>query len=251
MDEMIDLAALPAAPQEYDLATGRFATRDVEEHEEVEAEATTADAVFGSCEAVANTSVHPFASVALLKINIGSGAARGSGFFISDRLVLTAGHCVHSRFGPVTSIEVFPGFNGNFARRIVTQHFAPSPDYLVDPGDPLNDFGIIFVPPGASPVHFGFDFLSDDRLRTALHVQGYPLGITDQVFCTGPLKNIGAGLFTYSIPTGEGESGGPVWPDDPLSAIAGGIHLGIAADVGAARRIDGAVLAQIATWSAT
>lgn len=246
MGELIDLASLPPAEHEYEFDFSRYAL-DPSDDDLTMKEA----AVAGSCDVVTDTTNHPFASVAFLQINIGAlGSKRGTGFFIADRLLLTAAHCVHSRFGAVTSIDLFPGLNGPSGPSITTTRFKPFDSYLIDPTDPANDFGAIFVPPGSSTVRFGFNFIPDNFLRTLpLHLQGYPLGFTQQMFCTGPLKAISGALFSYNMPTNEGESGGPVWPDHATTAVAAGIHIGEMSGIPVARRIDQTVLQQIAAWA--
>jgi glutamyl endopeptidase len=246
VSELVDLTSLPSAEHEYEFNFSHYALEASDD------DLTMSEAVVagGSCDVVTDTSTHPFASVAFLQINIGTlGSKRGTGFFITDRLLLTAAHCVHSRFGAVTSIDVFPGLNGPGGGSITSTRFMPFDRYLIDPTDPANDFGVIFVPPGSSTLRFGFDFVPDNFLRALpLHLQGYPVGLTQQMFCTGPLKAISGALFSYNMPTNEGESGGPVWPDHATSAVAAGIHIGEMIGIPVARRVDQTVLQQIAAW---
>lgn len=67
---------------------------------------------------VSNTTVDPYTKVAFMIMRFPNGKSYvGSGNLISKDTVLTAGHCIYSKAdgGWTTSVEVYPGYNGNTA----------------------------------------------------------------------------------------------------------------------------------------
>jgi V8-like Glu-specific endopeptidase len=258
-----DLANLPAASGEFRTVDQATAPEMDVEAPDVAIEAavgvaaastTASPGAAGGCSTVANTGVFPFAAVAFLRINLSGGSFRGTGFFVTDRHVLTAGHCVQSRFGAVTSVDVYPGFNAGGRPGINTTVFRPSDGYLSDPNEPSNDFGIVVLPAGAMSVAFGFDIASDLTLQSGpVRLQGYPIGTTRQVDCTGGVapSSISSTLFSYGFSTDDGESGAPVWPDNPSYAVVAGIHIGSLSGQPTARRFDAAMLAEVGRWLAS
>ncbi len=150
-----------------------------------------------------------------------------TGWLIDADSILTAGHCVYpSANNPATTLEFFPGRNGetDYGSCFGTQAFSPQL-WIVDQNE-YNDFAIVNLDCdiGDTVGWFGFFSLAG---KTALrhlpaHVQGYP---GDKPFGTmwGMGDRIEASqkkMVFYDIDTFGGQSGSPVY--QPGRAACGG-----------------------------
>jgi V8-like Glu-specific endopeptidase len=102
---------------------------------------------------ITQTTLVPWRRLCALRIQFPSGASfRGTGFLISPRAVVTAGHCVYLRNqgGWARKIEVIPGCNGT-ARpfgQVESMAFR-SVGGWVNSNKPESDYGCIVLPAGA------------------------------------------------------------------------------------------------------
>ncbi|MGL4464402.1 MAG: trypsin-like serine peptidase [Planctomycetia bacterium] len=160
----------------------------------------------------------------------------GTGWLISPRTVITAGHCVYSSFreggeasGPrnfASKIRVTPGLSGtstpfNSQTCFVSQQSNPfrttkgwKEGYYND-----SDVGAIILPDefvdsaGNGIGHFGYAAPTDGELRNLLvNVSGYPGEDSDtQYWHDGAPGRIEPTYFLYNIDTTGGQSGSPVF----------------------------------------
>ena len=184
---------------------------------------------------VGNTDQYPWSVICSLKITAANhGKFTGTGWLISPRTVITAGHNVydHNSGGWARSIEVIPGRNG------VNRPFgeAVSRDYRsvegwVRHGKPDKDYGAIILPEdsplGRTAGFLGFAALLDPEL-TELRVNnaGYPADKTvgTMWFDANSIVAATPGKIFYKIDTNKGQSGSPVWQMKDGEREAVGIH---------------------------
>lgn len=167
----------------------------------------------------------PWRMICQLIITMANGArSRGTGWFISPRTVMTAGHCVHSarNGGWVKSIEVIPGMSGNrqpFGSVTSTQFH--SVGGWVNRNEPAEDYACIVLPEharlGEQTGWFGFAALSDGDLQNLLaNNSGYPGDKTfgTQWYNAGRIVATEHQRLSYMFDTAPGQSGSPTWRFD-------------------------------------
>ncbi|WP_211589098.1 trypsin-like serine peptidase, partial [Allorhizocola rhizosphaerae] len=228
----------------------------------VEEAAQTVEVIIGTDDRIriGNTTKVPWRRYCALKIEFPSGAVyRGTGFFIGERAVATAGHCVylHDQGGWARRIEVIPGCDGTsrpFGSALATtfrstagwtQHKLPAADYAA-----------IILPAGAFPGQkfgsFGFGvFPNEALLATPAVLAGYP---GDKPFAQlwgmrRKIKAVTAANLVYDIDTMGGQSGAPVYIKQNGRRYAVGIHNYGAGAGNSATRITAAVVANFKKWS--
>ncbi len=165
---------------------------------------------------------YPYTAICSLRIRSASGARyMGTGFFISPRVLLTAGHCVyvHSDGGWVESIEVIPARNGTDSPygTAVSETFFSLGGWIEDK-DKNYDFGVIVLPEdsplGKNVGWFGYKALRREKeyVGKTLNISGYPgdKGGKEQWWMSGEGEVQGP-LLKYDIDTFGGQSGSPVW----------------------------------------
>jgi glutamyl endopeptidase len=169
-----------------------------------------------------------------LLITYPNGAgARGTGWFIGPKTVMTAGHVVYSagNGGWATRIEVIPGMDGAsrpFGSQVGTSFRSVSG--WTSSGNPEYDYGAIILPNntlGNTVGWFGFANLSDAQLRNLfVNNAGYP---GDKPFGTawfnaGAITQVTARRLNYMIDTFGGQSGSAVWRYFNGQRHAVGVH---------------------------
>ena len=214
---------------------------------------------------VTNTQAYPWRCICSLLITAQSGTQYvGTGWLVSPRLVLTAGHCVHMADdgGWAASIEVSPGRRGS-ARpygSVVSREMRSVTGWTRD-HDSEFDYGAIILPAdtryGDQLGWFGFASRTDDHLRNVtLNLSGYPgdggprhLPNT-QWWHSRQIQNVLERELTYQIDTFGGQSGSPVWE---LASDGGrygvGIHTHGATVSNGATRITRDVFDNIMAWA--
>ncbi len=169
-----------------------------------------------------------------LLITLGNGSgARGTGWFIGPRTVMTAGHCVFSQAtgGWVRRIEVIPGMDGAsrpFGSQVGTSFRSVSG--WTSSANPEYDYGAIILPNGDLGNRvgwFGFAVLDDASLQNLfVNTAGYP---GDKPFGTiwynaGNITQVTSRRLFYMIDTAGGQSGSAVWRLQSGVRHAVGIH---------------------------
>jgi glutamyl endopeptidase len=218
---------------------------------------------------VLDTDLTPWRMVCSLEMRgaLGSGVI-GTGWLVGPRTVITAGHCVFSRFffgGWASEIAVIPGRNGSempFGRTI-SRRFS-SVEAWVQGENPDSDIGCIHLDEdiGRTVGWFSTGALPAEDLRNHLiNVSGYPgdrgNGM-EQYHHRNRIRAVTDRRIYYDVDTFGGQSGAPAWIQDADGAppTVVGIHaygttgtptaLGITAN--SAPRITPELLAQIEAW---
>lgn len=222
---------------------------------------------------VTNTRQFPYSAIASLEITAADGSVWvGTGWFISPRTLITAGHCVyiHSSQYPgangwVRSIRVIPGRDGEQQPfgSVVSTTFRSVAGWT-SRADPEYDYGAIILPEGQDLGTrvgiFGLAVYGDADLQgMMLNVTGYPgdkIGAERGTLWHGTKKavSVSPNKVFYDIDTMGGQSGAPVYrvtPEDARVAVA--VHAyGTAGSVrsNSGTRINERVLARLQAWKA-
>jgi glutamyl endopeptidase len=208
-----------------------------------------------------NTAVYPWRAICALKITAKNGKRFiGTGWLVSPRTVITAGHCVymHDEGGWPSRIEVIPGendasrpygsFTGTSFRSVKGWTNSKNRNY---------DYGAIILPansrPGDRTGYFGYSVKNDSYLRSSvLNLSGYPgdKGGDQQWFMSLRAKATSARVITYDIDTVGGQSGSPVWVKIGNQRYCVGIHTNGHSSGNSATRIVKPVFDNIKKWKA-
>jgi glutamyl endopeptidase len=162
-----------------------------------------------------------------------NAGARGTGWFIGPKTVMTAGHVVYSagNGGWARRIEVIPGMDGAsrpYGSQVGTSFRSVSG--WTSSGNPEYDYGAIILPNntlGNTVGWFGFANLSDVQLQNLfVNTAGYP---GDKPFGTlwfnaGAITQVTARRLLYMVDTAGGQSGSAVWRYLNGQRHAVGIH---------------------------
>lgn len=205
------------------------------------------------------TTNYPWRAICALRIRSATGKNYvGTGWLISPRTVITAGHCVfmHNEGGWAQSIEVIPALNGSSRpygsgsssvfRSVTGWTNSRNRDF---------DYGCIILPttykPGNTTGFFGFATRNDANiLNKTLNLSGYPAdkGADTQWFHARAPKSVAARTITYDIDTFGGQSGSPVWFIENGNRYAIGIHTNGNDAGNSATRIVTDVYNNLVTW---
>lgn len=205
------------------------------------------------------TTSYPWRAICALKITAANGSRFiGTGWLISPRTVITAGHCVymHSEGGWASSIEVIPAMNdalrpyGSFRSNVLR-----STQGWVNSRNRDFDYGAIILPansrPGDIVGSFGFAVRDDSFiLNSALNLSGYPgdKGGNQQWFMAQKPKAVTSKVISYDIDTAGGQSGAPVWVLQNGNRYGVGIHTNGSLTGNSATRIDQSVYNNLLAW---
>ncbi|MEM1450394.1 MAG: serine protease [Planctomycetota bacterium] len=195
------------------------------------------ESVCGRDDRVQVTSVTriPWRMICQLLITRSDGQqSRCTGWFISPRTVMTAGHCVfsHSGGGWARSIEVVPGMNGSFRPYgSATGTRFHSVKGWTKSRKPSHDYGCIILPKSAPLGNktgwFGFAALSKKSLKNLLvNNSGYPgdKAFGTQWYNAGRITRVTSRRLEYMLDTAGGQSGSPTWRTKSGKRHAIGIH---------------------------
>lgn len=175
---------------------------------------------------VSNTTAYPYSAICDLEMTFPNGGVRiGTGFFISYRSVLTAGHCVYDRSlgGWARSIKVMPGRNGT----TLPYGYAWASNISSVTGWTVSqnrayDYGSITLANttlGNRTGYFGYTVESDSFLRNQRNVfntAGFPgdksgSGFRPMYFTSGQISSTTSQLLYYYFDIMGGQSGSPIW----------------------------------------
>jgi glutamyl endopeptidase len=213
---------------------------------------------------VTNNEAYPWRCICSLVMTSPNGTGLiGTGWLVSPRLVLTAGHCVYCQnpdYGigwmqqPMT---IIPGRRGD------AQPFgsATSGDYRsvvgwTDSGDRDYDYGAIILPEtarfGDQLGWFGYTTRTDEELQAgSVNLAGYPGDNPSGTMWwhARAIDSVGEKVITYSLDTFGGQSGAPVWqlmPDGNRYGV--GVHTNGHVSGNSATRITSEVFNNIVSW---
>lgn len=205
------------------------------------------------------TTSYPWRAICALRIRSKTGKNFvGTGWLISARTVITAGHCVYmqNEGGWAESIEVIPAMNGNL--RPYGSGFAASFRSTTGWTNSANrdfDYGAIILGgnyrPGDTAGFFGFATRNDSDLQNfTLNLSGYPAdkGAAQQWFMARKPSAVSGRVITYQIDTFGGQSGSPVWFLQNGNRYAIGIHTNGHNSGNSATRIITEVYNNLTTW---
>jgi V8-like Glu-specific endopeptidase len=178
---------------------------------------------------VTNNELYPWRCICSLRITAQNGGLFvGTGWLVSPRLVLTAGHCVYlaDEGGWASQIEVIPGRRGTMRPfgSVISRDFRSVRGWTID-GDRDYDYGAILLPEsqryGDELGWFGFANRADDYIRgITLNLSGYPgdggkagpqREHGTQWFNSRRVLDVNEKQISYVIDTWGGQSGSPVW----------------------------------------
>lgn len=223
-----------------------------------------AEAIIGADDRVqiTGTTAYPWRAIASLLITAADNSQWiGTGWFVSPRTLITAGHCVFikgsgvpGRDGWVRRITVIPGRNGNaqpFGAAVSTSF--RSVTGWTGSGNHEFDYGAIIIPTpmGDTVGTFGFASYPDaDLMNRTVNIGGYPGDKPDGTlwYHSNRTTAVGPRKLFYLVDTMGGQSGAPVWRIVNGKRIAVAVHAygGAAANHGT--RINGNVIGNINGW---
>jgi len=222
---------------------------------------SVAESVIGNDDRVQVVSVNssPWSMICQLIVKNNNGAcSHGTGWFISPRTIITAGHCVYSHTstsGWVDSVEVIPCINGHSRPygSVVGTVFQSVRGWTVKKNKSY-DYGCIILPReyplGNRTGWFGFAKLSDHSLQNLIvNNSGYPADkkFGTQWFNADRILNITTKQLEYRLDTAGGQSGSPIWRLSLDKRHVVGIHA-YGGTENKSTRIDNAVFNNMLIW---
>jgi len=223
------------------------------------------EAIIGNDDRVQQTQTDHYVwrAIASLRITARDGSQWiGTGWFISPRTLVTAGHCVFikgsgdpNRDGWVNNIDVIPGRNAAvkpFGTVKSTTFW--SVRGWTERGDQNQDYAAIILdtPLGVSTGWFGFGVYEDSRLvGVQAHVAGYP---GDKALGTLwhhslPIASVSVPKVFYAIDTAGGQSGAAVYLLEDNLPIAVAVHAYGGSVSNSGTRITLPVFQNLRQWS--
>lgn len=174
---------------------------------------------------ITNVNTYPYRAITLLEVTYENGAtAFGSGAFVSDTAILTAGHVIYSqKHGWANSVKVIPGGTGSNQSTATTSDVVSVNGWVRD-GDWDYDYGIVRIARSLGTGHFGTRSLSNSNLSNkAIYNYGYPSDKTYGTlwYDTGTTGTLWTRRFLHNADTMPGNSGGPVVLQSDYEYIVG------------------------------
>jgi len=226
----------------------------------------TAEAILGRDDRIQihNTSAYPWRVHSSLLITAADGSLWiGTGWFISPRTLITAGHCVFiknsgvpGRDGWVRSIRVMPGRNGStLPYGSATSTAFRSVTGWTSSGNHNYDYGAIILPTnlGSTVGWFGFGVYSDSQLvGSTVNISGYPgdKPAGTQWYHSNRVTAVTATKVYYVIDTMGGQSGSAVYQIRDGGRYAVAVHAYGGATANHGTRINREVFDNLSTWKA-
>lgn len=172
---------------------------------------------------------YPYNCIALLLIyDNNENEYLGTGFFISKRCIITAGHCVYFRGKWAKKIKVIPGAKGSespFGEDVSTK-FRSVEGWTVSKNANF-DYGAIILENNDlySNVncHLGYSLVQDKS--RIIELAGYPMDKErTQWKSEGQIRKLSQYRIYYELDTVKGNSGSPIFIRKGNSRIVIGVH---------------------------
>jgi glutamyl endopeptidase len=213
---------------------------------------------------IANPSVYPWRAMASLLITAADNSQWiGTGWFISPRTLITAGHCVFikgsgvaGRDGWVKRIQVMPGRNGaSLPYGSSTSTVFRSVTGWTVSGNPEYDYGAIILPTplGSTTGWLGYgNYSNADLLASVGNIAGYPgdKPAGTMWYDARRIAAVSTRKVHYDIDTAGGQSGAAVYRIVNGDRFAFGIHAYGGATTNSGTRINADVFARLTSWKA-
>lgn len=208
---------------------------------------------------IVKTREYPWRCICSLKITAADGSSWiGTAWFVSPRVLLTAGHCVyiHDRGGWVKRIEVIPGRRGSERPygSAVAVNFHSVTGWTKNQQREY-DYAAIMLPDnrrfGSDVGWFGYTAKRDELLNgLRINISGYPgdKPTGTQWFHANTVTDVDPRVITYDTDTAGGQSGAPVWIVQSNKRLAVGIHTNGALTGNSATRITPEMFNNINNW---
>lgn len=140
----------------------------------------------------------------------------GSGVFVNERVILTAGHVLYSPKGLFAAkINVTPGGSLSKFQTVPVTGASVSQNWTSNL-DRDYDYGVICIGESQGTGYLGMSSKTDTQLKniSLVGLYGYP-GETDAGrgtlwYSSGKIDTVEPLIFSYTAKSGEGFSGGPV-----------------------------------------
>ena len=226
----------------------------------------TTEAIIGTDDRVQihPTSAYPWRVNASLLTTAADGSMWiGTGWFISPRTLITAGHCVFfknsgvaGRDGWVRSIRVMPGRNGSTLPfgSVTTSWFRSVTAWTVS-GNHNYDYGAIILPSplGSTVGWLGYSVYSDSQLvGSTANVSGYPgdKPAGTQWYHANRVSAVNGTKVYYTVDTMGGQSGSAVYQIRDGGRYAVAVHAYGGASANHGTRINLEVFNNLTAWKA-
>jgi glutamyl endopeptidase len=211
---------------------------------------------------VTDTHRYPWSATSSLLITARDGSQWiGTGWFISPRTLVTAGHCVYipnspvpARNGWVMGIQVLPGRNGTHLPygSVTASQFWTVRGWS-DKGDENYDYGAIIVPTavGETVGTLGFGIYGDDDLTDrVVNIAGYPgdKPAGTMWYDARMIASMNSSKVYYDIDTAGGQSGAAVYLIEDGQRIGVAIHTYGGAVTNSGTRISEPVFKNLSDW---
>lgn len=173
-------------------------------------------------------STFPYKSICLLEIlDKNNESYQGTGFFISPRCVVTAGHCVFFNGKWAKEIAVLSTIknkNGSF-EKTSSNNFKSVKGWVSD-GDINFDYGAVILNDSALYSSIGAGLkLNNDINENSIVISGYPKDKNKtQWMSNGVVQKRSKYRLYYELDTLEGNSGSPILSNSGINSNVIGIH---------------------------
>jgi V8-like Glu-specific endopeptidase len=166
---------------------------------------------------------YPFRAIVYLKVTRQQGfPIRGTGFFVSERVLVTAAHNLPA---DLTSISVFVKLNGTTSGPpFVTKNRRVNPGFAANT---RADYGAVIIDERVGEATGWFVMPTKPSAPTAgsiIEMSGYPSPGLRQLRGSGPIVSVDPQTLLYGIDTEFGDSGAPIWIDTAQFPLLVGIH---------------------------
>jgi glutamyl endopeptidase len=201
----------------------------------------------------------PWRKIAALKIKAANGRTYvGTAWFISPRVLATAGHCVymHEAGGWPQQIEVIPALNGDIRPygQAISTKFESNNGWINDRNSDY-DYGVIILDKALSEEigWFAFAAAEDNYLNSNIaNISGYPADLdkaTKQYYHARKITRSSSRRIYYDIDTYGGDSGAPVWMNfGENKRVAIGIHTNGGSTSNFGTRITDEIYKNLQNW---